>query len=136
MGTRACGTETENTSRKFQAYRGPAVSREAFQERYADGLATDMRTRRQTERESIRRRAERVPSAGLHIGAAAIGLTGTLILLDRIGVASAIAANVGGALASAYSIALDLLRSMQRNDPGWRDRHRIISRLVPPHPLD
>ncbi|WP_416976377.1 hypothetical protein [Streptomyces sp. T028] len=133
---RACGTETESSSREYQAYTGPAVSREVYRERYADGLAADMRARRQVERETTRRRAERVPAAGLHLGAAAIGLTGTLILLDRIGVASAIAANVGGALASAYSIALDLLRSMQRNDSGWRDRHRIISRLVPPHPLD
>lgn len=121
---------------EYRTYAGADSDMEDHRRAYAAPILREAREIRRLRRARTNARIRSVPAVALHIGAGAVGLTGTVVLLCFSGLLPAVSLPAGAAFAGLYAAAADMRRSLVTRDSGWRDRHRIIAWMVPRHPLD
>ncbi|MFF6947770.1 hypothetical protein ACFZAD_03785 [Streptomyces iakyrus] len=94
------------------------------------------RNARQAQRARTHARIARIPRFAMPIAAFVMAAAATLITAFSVGTSSAIALQVGGAMAAAYGVVSDVRTSITEDDPDWRTRHRVTAFFFRQHPLD
>jgi hypothetical protein len=60
----------------------------------------------------------------------------TIAMVWLWGATTAVALQLGAGMAALYAATNDVRISVAHDNPGWRQRHRLLALLIPRHPLD
>jgi hypothetical protein len=99
-------------------------------------MMKEVRAARQEKRESTRGKIAKIPWTRVKIAVSFLGVAILATCAVVWGMASAIALLVGFVSTSAFIAVNDVRQSVVQRDRSWRQRHRILSFMVPRHPLD
>lgn len=90
----------------------------------------------QRQRSRVHAKVATIPRLAIKVAYATL-LSAAIITCALVwGAGAAIALMTGSVLAAVYLAVNDVRLSIINNDSSWRRRHRILARIVPPHPLD
>ncbi|QDQ15838.1 MULTISPECIES: hypothetical protein [Streptomyces] len=134
--TRPCTTSTAKEEAPMGEFRTYSFDPEKHVRAYADTVHKACRDERRSTRARTHSTIAKVPNAAMPLGAAMVSICMTVTMLLFWGISTAVALQLGAGMATLYTATNDVRISVVRNNPGWRQRHRILARLIPQHPVD
>lgn len=103
---------------------------------YSTAIEKAWREERIVARERTRMRLSMVPRAAMPITGIGILIIATFVMGTIWGLSTAMALQIGVVSAMAYAASNDVRISIVDDNPEWRQRHRVLARLFPRHPID
>jgi hypothetical protein len=121
---------------EYRSYSGSEADFEVHRAQYALAIICAYQAQRRVRRARLHRAATFVPTPVLY-AAGGVGAAGAAGVLGyTAGLMPALSFQAGVAVSVLYTVVMDVRRSLADKDRTWRKRHRIVSWLVPRHPLD